>query len=197
MPERADNKGQTGRGPDVTMLLERVAAGDSAVADELLPIVYADLRAVAGGQFRGQRSDHTLQPTALVHEAYLRLVRAPGEGFKNRAHFMAVAATAMRQILRDHARAKSAAKRDSGGARVDLDQVVTPSGQQVLDAVELNDALTRLEEADPRMARIVDLWFFGGLTTEEIAELQGTSSRTVKRLWRQARAWLNSELSHA
>ncbi|MCB9849200.1 MAG: sigma-70 family RNA polymerase sigma factor [Phycisphaerales bacterium] len=196
MSERADNEDHAGSGPDVTVLLARVAAGDSAVADELLPIVYQDLRAVAGGQFRGQRSDHTLQPTALVHEAYMRLVRAPGEGFKNRAHFMAVAATAMRQILRDHARAKSAAKRDSGGARVDLDQVVTPSGEQVLDAVELNEALTRLEEADPRMARIVDLWFFGGLTTEEIAELQGMSSRTVKRLWRQARAWLNSELSN-
>lgn len=197
MPDMPENEDRVGSDQDVTLLLERVAAGDSAIADELLPIVYADLRAVAGGQFRGQRSDHTLQPTALVHEAFLRLVNAPGEGFKNRSHFMAVAATAMRQILKDHARAKSAAKRDSGGARVDLTQMTSPSGQQAIDVVELNEAMTRLEEADPRMSRIVDLWFFGGLTTEEIAELQGVSSRTVKRLWRQARAWLNSELSNA
>ncbi|HNO77470.1 MAG TPA: ECF-type sigma factor [Phycisphaerae bacterium] len=194
MPEDRDRAGSS---QDVTVLLERVAAGDSAVVDELLPIVYADLRAVAGGQFRGQRSDHTLQPTALVHEAFIRLVRAPGAGFKNRSHFMAVAATAMRQILKDHARAKLAAKRNAGGARVDLDQVTTPSGERSIDVIELNEALTRLEEADPGMSRIVDLWFFGGLTTEEIAELQGVSSRTVKRQWRQARAWLNSELSSA
>ncbi|GJM25927.1 MAG: extracytoplasmic sigma factor ECF [Phycisphaerae bacterium] len=197
MPDMPENRDGAGSSQDVTLLLERVAAGDSAIADELLPIVYKDLRAVAGGQFRGQRSDHTLQPTALVHEAFIRLVRAPGEGFKNRSHFMAVAATAMRQILKDHARAKSAAKRDSGGVRVDLTQVTSPSGKQAIDAIELNEALTRLEEADPRMSRIVDLWFFGGLTTEEIAKLQGVSSRTVKRLWRQARAWLNSELTNA
>lgn len=180
---------------DVTVLLHRVAIGDPAASDELLPIVYEDLRALAGSYFRGQRADHTLQPTALVHEAFLRLVKSPGADPKDRGHFFAIAATAMRQILKDHARAKSAAKRDGGGARVGLDQITTPSGQAAVDIVELDEALTRLAEVDARMASIVDLWFFGGMTTEEIAEMQGVSSRTVKRLWRQARAWLNSELS--
>lgn len=197
MTDPSETANQGGMPRDVTLLLERVAAGELAVADELLPIVYEDLRAMAGGQFRGQHADHTLQPTALVHEAFIRLVRVPGEGFANRSHFLAVAAMAMRQILKDHARAKSAAKRDPGGARVELGQVATPSGQHVVDTVELDEALTRLEEADPRMARIVNLWFFSGMTTEEIAELEGISSRTVKRDWRQARAWLNSQLAGA
>jgi len=182
-------------GADVTLLLEKIAQGDSVASEALLPIVYEDLRAIAGSYFRGQRANHTLQPTALVHEAYLRLVRTSGEGPRNKTHFMAVAATAMRQILKDHARAKAAAKRNQGGARLELDHVTTPSGKRQIDIVELDEAMTRLSEVDPKMASIVDLWFFGGLTTEEIAEVQGVSSRTVKRMWRQARAWLNSELS--
>ena len=183
------------QGADVTLLLERMANGDSLASESLLPIVYEDLRAIAGSYFRGQRANHTLQPTALVHEAYLRLVRASGDSPKNKTHFMAIAATAMRQILKDHARSRAAAKRNGGGARLEMDQVTTPSGKQQIDIVELDEAMTRLSEVDPAMASIVDLWFFGGLTTEEIADVQGVSSRTVKRMWRQARAWLNSELS--
>ncbi len=181
--------------PDVTRLLQRVATGDSAAVEALLPVVYEDLRALAGSYFRGQRPDHTLQPTALVHEAFIRLVRTAGTGPKNRSHFMAVAATAMRQILKDHARAKGAAKRNRGGEQVGLDHITTPRGERTIDVIALDEALTKLEGADARLARIVDLWFFGGLTTEEIAEVQSMSSRTVKRLWRQARAWLNSELT--
>lgn len=180
---------------NVTRLLQRAAGGDSSAADALLPVVYEDLRALAGNYFRDQRRDHTLQPTALVHEAFLRLVQGQESEFENRAHFLAVAATAMRQILKDHARAKAADKRAPDGRRVGLEQVTTPSGQEVVNVVELDSALTRLSEIDPRMSRIVDLWFFGGLTIEEIAELQGVSSRTVKRLWRRAKAWLNSELT--
>lgn len=180
---------------DVTMLLQRAATGDSAASDALLPILYEDLRAMAGSQFRAQRADHTLQPTALVHEAYIRLIRASENSPKNKTHFMAVAATAMRQILRDHARAKAAAKRNQRGAQLQLDQIVTSAGNHAVDIVALDDAMTRLSEIDTRMAQIVDLWFFGGMTTEEIAAHFDISSRTVKRLWRQARAWLNTELA--
>lgn len=195
MDPASENPAQVAALHDVTLLLERVAGGDSAAADALLPIVYEDLRALAGSYFRAQRADHTLQPTALVHEAFIRLAQSQAGAIKNRAHFFAVAATAMRQILKDHARAKAADKRTPGGQRVGLEQVTTPSGQGLIDVIELDEALTRLNEVDPRMSCIVDLWFFGGLTTEEIAEVQGISSRTVKRLWRQAKAWLNSELS--
>lgn len=180
---------------NVTTLLQRVAIGDASASDELLPIVYEDLRALAASYFRGQRSDHTLQPTALVHEAYFRLVRDSDGNQKDRNHFMAVAAKAMRQILTDHARTKAAAKRNQGGARLELDQLSTPSGQKEIDIIALEEALTRLGGVDPRMTSIIELWFFGGMTTEEIADIQGISSRTVKRLWRQARAWLNAELS--
>lgn len=179
---------------DVTVLLQEMAAGDSAAGAALLPIVYEDLRALAGGYFRGQRPDHTLQPTALVHEAFLRLARGPSP-IQNRTHFIAVAATAMRQILKDHARGKAAAKRNAAGGRIGIEQVTTPSGESMIDIIDLDAALTRLGEADARMAQIVDLWFFGGLSSEEIADVLGVSSRTVKRQWRQARAWLNAELT--
>ncbi len=177
-----------------TVLLTRVSEGDSAAAAELLPLVYEHLRAIAGGQFRGQRANHTLQPTALVHEAYIKLVGS-GSSWKNRAHFCAVAATAMRQILSNHARAKRAAKRAGHVVDMSLTGIETPSGASAVDLVALDDALTRLTALNERYARMVELRFFGGLTVEEIAQIQGVSARTIKKNWRSVRAWLSRELS--
>lgn len=180
---------------EVTQLLARVHAGDAAAADKLLPIVYEQLRAIAGTYFRHQPADHTLQPTALVHEAYLKLIRVPDEKWQSRVHFCAVAATAMRQILHDRARRRRAAKRNAGLQRTELDQVETPSGRSPIDIVALDDALERLAALDARQARIVELRFFGGLSTEEVAQLLQVSSRTIEKEWRRTRAWLNVELS--
>ncbi len=179
---------------DATRLLHRVGEGDSSAAAELLPLVYDELRTLAQVYFRGQRRDHTLQPTALVHEAFLKLVRSPDAEWNGRAHFCAVAATAMRQILKNHARDRSALKRGGGAKRVPLSQVETPSGGDAIDAEALEAALERLDALNPRQSRIVELWFFGGLTMEQIAGVLGVSTRTVERDWRQARAWLNREL---
>lgn len=181
--------------PDATALLLRVEAGDASAAESLLPLVYSQLRAIAGGYFRGQRANHTLQPTALVHEAYLKLVRGEGQGWRSQAHFCAVAATAMRQILATHAEARRAAKRGGDAQRVPLADVTTPSGEQRLDIVALDEALTLLREIDERQVRVIELWFFGGLPLAQIAEVLGVSERTVERDWRRARAWLNSRLA--
>lgn len=180
---------------EATILLGRVQAGDPRAAEELLPLVYGELLGLASGFFRRQSPGHTLQPTALVHEAYLKLVRSPGGGFANRAHFCAVAAKAMRQILINHAEAKKALKRGGGAARSPLTEVVTPSGQRTLDIIALDEALSRLESLDPRRARIVEMWFFGGLQMEEVAEVLDVSVSTVKREWRATRIWLNEALS--
>lgn len=182
------------------MLLRRIEDGDSKAAGDLLPLVYDQLRALAGSYFRGQRADHTLEPTALVHEAYLKMVRGvagEGGGFSGSQHFCAVAATAMRQILANHAEAKRAAKRGGGAQRVPLEQITSPVGERPIDVVALDDALCRLGEADERLARIVELCYFGGLTLEGAAELLGVSRSTVARGWRQARAMLNVELTGA
>lgn len=176
-----------------TLLLNRVNQGDQAAASELLPLVYSQLRAMAGGYLQGEAAKHTLQPTALVHEAYLKLIRTDGS-FKNRPHFCAVAATAMRQVLIDHARRKRAAKR--GGKRVDItvDGVETPSGSGALDLVALSDALDKLSELNENHARMVELRFLGGLTVKEVAEVMESNSRTIERDWRRVRAWLRREL---
>lgn len=148
---------------------------------------------MAGGYFKNQRHNHTLQPTALVHEAYVKLVGSSAD-WKNQAHFCAVASTAMRQILMDHARSKRRTKR--AGAKVDLSvsDLATPSGPSVLDLVELDDALTRLAAQSERAARMVELRFFGGMSVPEIAHILEVSVPTVERDWRHARAWLNREL---
>lgn len=182
---------------DATMLLHRIHAGDESAVTALLPLVYDQLRAMAGGYFRGQRADHTLQPTALVHEAFLKLVRHGGEDWNSQAHFCAVAATAMRQILADHADAKRAAKRGGDAHRVPLEDVTTPSGDRRLDIVALDESLSLLQAADERQARIIELWFFGGLSLGHIASLLGISQRTAERDWRRARAWLNKRLAGA
>lgn len=182
---------------EATILLQRVQSGDDAAAEDLLPLVYEQLRAMAGSFFRQQRSDHTLQPTALVHEAYLKLVggaRNEGRAWEGRSHFCAVAAKAMRQILHDHARAKKAAKRDPGGARVEITQVQTPSSGGAIALEALDEGLTKLSAIDERGARIVELRFFGGLTNEEIARMLDVSLPTVERSWRRNRAWLKAHI---
>jgi RNA polymerase sigma-70 factor, ECF subfamily len=179
----------------VSRLVAQSAAGDAAAAAELFPIVYEELRRLAASALRRERTDHTLQPTALVHEAFLRLAETPGASWENRAHFVAVAARVMRRVLVDHARGRNALKRGNGEIRVPLDDVDVPAVGHDVDLVALDDALARLAMLDERQARIVELRFFGGLSVPETAALIGASERTVKRDWQVARAWLTRELS--
>lgn len=160
-----------------------------------MPLVYAELRALAGSYFRHQRSDQTLQPTALVHEAFLRLVDQTAVQWNDRAHFFAVAATAMRQILADHARRRRSQKRGGGWDRITLDAAVTPPAEADIDLDALDTALTLLESLDERKHRIVTLRYFGGLTVEDVALVTGVSKSTAESEWRGAKAWLSRELS--
>jgi RNA polymerase sigma factor (TIGR02999 family) len=183
---------------DVRAVLTRITLGEPGAADELLPLVYEQMHAMAAGLMRGERSGHTLQATALVHEAYLKLAGYQEEGWAGRAHFLAVAARAMRQILANHAVARRAQKRGGGLARVTLDSSVAPSGaSEEIDALELDEALRELETLDERHARVVELRFFGGLTIEETAEVLGVSPRTVQLDWKMARLWLMRRLGGA
>jgi RNA polymerase sigma-70 factor, ECF subfamily len=181
------------RPSDVTRLLLDVSSGRREATDELLLLVYAELRDLAARLLRNERSDHTLQPTALVHEAYLRLVDQRAGSWENRAHFLGIAAQAMRRILVDHARRRSTAKRK--GARVTLDENLAPATGPSVDLLEIDAALGRLAELDARQARVVELRFFGGLNVEETASVLGIGSATVKRDWTLARAWLHRELA--
>ena len=169
------------------------ARGDEAAADRLLPLVYDELRAIAGSYFRGQPARQTLQPTALVHEAYLRLIDQTSASFNDRTHFLAVAATAMRQILANHARARGAAKRGGGWERVTLDQAVDGRGGPDIDLIDFEQTLTRLEELNERHARIVQLRFFGGLSQTETARVLGVHLRTVERRQQDAERWYMSQ----
>jgi RNA polymerase sigma factor (TIGR02999 family) len=180
---------------EVTRILQAAGNGDAAAAQRLFPLVYDELRALAGGIFQSQGPHHTLQPTALVHDAYLRMVGQPEGAWKDRAHFLAVAAQAMRQILIDHARRKKAEKRGSGWERVTLDDVMTLEGERTLDVLALDEALQRLSHLDERKARVVELRFFGGLTNEEVASVLDVARATVADDWTVARAWLRGELS--
>lgn len=179
---------------EATAILARAAAGDSAAASELLPFVYEQLRAIAGSYFRAQPASHTLQPTALVHEAYMKLVGAQTD-WKDRAHFCAVAATAMRQILANHANAKRAAKRDAHRVDVTVDVMPTPTGASQIDLLDLDDALKDLATLNERHSRMVELRFLGGLTVEAMAHVLGISEGMARREWRAARAWLSHRLS--
>ena len=180
----------------VTGILERVRAGDRAALDELFPLLYAELHAMASREMRGERLNHTLQPTALVSEAYLRLVGGTGAaGWKDRTHFLSAAARAMKHALIDHARAQGALKRD-GGLRVTLTdgKAGATDPALALDVLALQDALAQLAEAEPRWAEVVELRFFGGLDIEETAEVLQVSPITVTRDWRFAKAWLANKL---
>lgn len=179
----------------VTQMITRAARGDESAVAMLLPVVYDALRTIAGGLFRQERSDHTLQPTALVNEAYIKLLGRADAEWDDRAHFLAVAAKAMRQILTDHARGKNAIKRGGGAReRVTLFGLQTPAITSQIDLVALDDALAKLEEIDPRQCRIAELRFLAGLGVEDTAKVLGVSNATVKREWRMTRAWLRREL---
>lgn len=180
---------------DVTQLLLDWNAGDQAALAELMPLVYAELRQIAARQLRRERHEHTLQPTALVHEAWLRLVQTKRLTWQNRAHFLGVAAELMRRILVDHARRRSAGIRGGGETRLALDEALDVAQPREVALLALDDALTSLAALDPRQSRIVELKYFGGLEIDEIAEVLGISPATVKRDWQWARAWLHREIS--
>ena len=179
---------------EITQLLQRVSGGDSIAASELLPLIYEELRGRAGAYFRGQPANHTLQPTALVHEAYVKLMNAADTDWKNRAHFSGVAARAMRQILTDHARRRANRKR-IGEEHADITQMQTPSHHHAVDVLAVDEVLTKLSSLSDQRAQLVELRFYGGLTMEEAAEVMNTSLSTVEREWRRVRAWLLLELN--
>lgn len=182
---------------NVTRLLRAAASGERRDLDALMHAIYEDLRRLAIGHMRAERSGHTLQPTAVVHEAYLKLVNQRETDWKDRAHFFAVASRIIRRLLVDHAREREAAKRGGGAARVPLDDVDLSASMPDADLVALDEALTELNELSEQQARIVELRFFGGLTIEEIAESLGVGKRTVDREWQVARAWLYCRLADA
>ena len=179
----------------VSRLVERISAGDQQALSELLPVVYQELRQLAGRYLRKERPGQTLQATALVHEAYLRLLRDQNLQWKNRAHFLAIAARSMRQILIERARARQAEKRGGAQRAITLDDQVLGQDQPSIDLLALEDALKALEALDQKQAEIVELRFFGGLTVEETAEVMGVSPATVKRWWTLSKAWLHREMS--
>jgi RNA polymerase sigma factor (TIGR02999 family) len=179
---------------DVTDLLLELSHGKQDAAEKLIPVVYEELKRLARSYMRRERSDHTLQTTALVHEAYLRLVRQKGVQWQGRAHFFGIAAQLMRRILVDHARHHLRQKRSGVIAAVPLDEGVAFSPVQSAELVSLDEALQRLAKKDARQCRIVELRFFGGLSVEETAEVLGISPKTVKRDWSVAKAWLHGEL---
>jgi RNA polymerase sigma-70 factor, ECF subfamily len=181
----------------VTELLERWSNGDGAALAELTPLVYEELRRLAHRQMGGQRPGHTLQTTALVNEAYLRLADQTNPRWQNRAHFFAVAARAMRQILVSYARSDRAQKRGGGALKVNLDEAAIVSPEQSKEFVDLHEALESLVTLDSRKAQVVELKYFGGLNYDEIAEVLKISPVTVRREWRFAKAWLHNELHKA
>ena len=188
---------------EVTEIVSKLSGGrdvDPATAEELFPVVYDELRRLAGGYMSRETPGHTLQPTALVHEAYLKLVDQTRANWKGKTHFFAVGARVMRRLLVDHARARGALKRGAGWQSVTLSGVLDPLSGEALDPeqlLDLNAALEELAEIDEREARVVTLRFFGGLTVEQVAEVLGVSTRTVENDWRHAQAWLRFRLSEA
>ncbi len=173
----------------ITGILNRAKRGDRDAASELLPLVYRELRQIASGYLAGERGNHTLQPTALVHEAYIRLIGRNGD-WKNRAHFLAASAIAMRRVLVDHARGRRAAKRGGGAARLSLNNEIAEINRQDVQVLELNELLEQLANLSGRMAKIVELRFFAGMTIPEVAEALGVSTTVVDDDWAVARAWL-------
>jgi len=187
--------GGKGHLPPVHELVDRATRGDKPALEALMPMVYAELRRLAAHYLKGERPGQTLQPTALVHEAYLKLLKDRPERWQNRAHFCAIAAHAMRQVLIERARARDALKRGGGQPRVTFDEgLPVTQPDPAVDVIALDTALERLAALDASQARIVELRYFGGLSIEETAEAMGISPATVKRHWAVARAWLAKEL---
>src|SRR5437867_1301348 len=180
--------------PRITQLLAAWSGGRREALDDLLPLVYDELRRLASRYLRHEPLGHTLQPTALVHEAYMRLIDQKKVQWRNRAHFYGVAAQIMRRILVDHARAHRAEKRGAGWERVPFIEEDLPAGADAIDVLDLDEALERLAAFDPQQERIVELRYFGGLTIDEVAEVVGLSAATVVREWTIAKAWLRAEL---
>jgi RNA polymerase sigma factor (TIGR02999 family) len=179
---------------EITALLRRLSAGDRDAEAVLVPQVYQNLRGLAAAYLRRERPDHTLQPTALVHEAYIRLIGAQAIQWQDRSHFFRVAASVMRRILVDDARNRKANKRGGGQIKIPIEDSVIPSAETPDLLIDVDAALVRLSKIDARQAKVVELRFFGGLSEEEIASCLEISSRTVKREWVMAKAWLRGEL---
>jgi RNA polymerase sigma-70 factor (ECF subfamily) len=180
---------------EVTQLLIAWSSGDKAALDKLMPLIHQELRRLAHHYMSRERADHTLQTTALVNEAYLRLVNRKEAQWQNRTHFFAIAATLMRNILVDHARSHGYAKRGGGALRTELDEAMVVSQERAAEVVALDDVLTQLAVFDPQQGQIVELRFFGGLTIEETADVLDLSPATIKREWKTAKAWLYHELA--
>ena len=181
---------------EVTQLLIRLTDGDRAVLDELLPLIYGELRRVAAGYQRRESPGHTLQPKALINEAYLRLVDQQDVEWQDRGHFFAVATRVMRHILIDHARGRTRSKRGGGASHVPLDDMEALAPGRAAEIIALDEALQTLATLHPRKCQIVELRFFGGLTVEETAEVLGLSAITIKREWRSAKAWLHTQIAN-
>lgn len=179
---------------DVTVLLAQLVEGKDEAASKLIPMVYDELRRLAGGYMRRERGDHTLQATALVHEAYLKLVQQRSVDWQSRAHFFGIAAQVMRRILIDHARGHLRDKRGAGQQVVPLEEAVVFSPEQSAEMIKVDESLQRLSKLDPRQAKVVELRFFGGLTVEETADVLKISPKTVKREWSVAKAWLHGDM---
>lgn len=179
---------------EVTKLLQEWTNGEEQALDRLVPQIHGELRKLAASYLRKERPEHTLQPTALVNEAFLKLIDQRAVRWQNRAHFFGIAAQAMRRILVDHARAHAASKRGDGARRVPLEDAEAVGGAIDIDLLALDEALTRLAAIDPQQSRVVELRFFGGLTMEETAEVMHISPATVGREWRMAKAWLFAEM---
>jgi RNA polymerase sigma-70 factor (ECF subfamily) len=181
-------------GTEVTQALQRLSQGETDALEHVLPLVYDQLRAVARRALRGERPDHTLTPTALVHEAYLKLVQLEQVTWQGRSHFFAACASEMRRVLIDHARRRTAEKRGAGAEHVPLENAFAAAHERPAELLALDEALVRLAALDPRQARVVECRFYAGMDVDETAEALGTSPATVKRDWTAARAWLNREL---
>jgi len=182
------------RQSDATEILQQLRRGDDSAAERLIPLVYDQLRMLAGSAFRNARADHTLQPTALVHEVFLRLIDQADITWQDRSHFFAVSARAMRMILADYARRRNANKRGGDWNRVVFEPEATEAGMAPIDLMAINDALENLSQLNERHSRIVELRFFTGLNVAEIAHVMKCSSSTIERDWRAIRAWLSREL---
>jgi RNA polymerase sigma factor (TIGR02999 family) len=181
--------------PEITKLLQDWKNGDREAFNRLMPIVYDELRRAARNYMRRERTDHSLQATALVNEVYLRLVDVTRVEWRDRAHFFAIAASMMRRILLDAARTRAAAKRGGGDLRITLDEELLAASNQAAELIAIDDALETLQKLDPRKAQMIELRFFGGLSIEETAEVLGISPQSVKRDWKLARAWLLQEIA--